>query len=474
MKTAPIIFGLAPLLLAGCSTLPKVGPNHSPPDVAAPADWFETVPAAQAQVPSDMNWWRLFGDPVLDSLVSDVLAANRSIAAAKADLRRARSLRRVAEGGLGPDVGASGTAQAISQSENGLIPVGRIPGAKIDTGLFDAGFDASWEIDLFGGKRREVEAAEARAQAAAEALEELRLSLAGETARTYFELRGLQQRLVAARRTAELQREDRDLVVRKVRAGAAAELDRDRADRALSATEATLPGLEAEIRAAAYRLAVLAYISPAEAYRRVADPVPLPDSPQLALPSPADVLARRPDLKRAERRLAAETADIGVAMADLYPKLSLFGSAGGQATSPFDLLKIASLNLLGALSVTVPVFNRGKVHAKVDSERAEAEGALRRFEESSAAAVQEIETALARYTRERQALASRAEAVRSARRAAERTRLRYREGLDPLTSVIDSNRDLAEAESQLAASQAALDVQAVAVLKATGGALPGN
>lgn len=457
------------LLTAGCASLPRAGPDYVAPDPAPPAAWHAAEAAAASTAPAE--WWRLFGDPVLDGLIADVLAANRDAAAAQADLRRARALRGVAAGRLGPDGTVGGQAQALSQSENGLIPFGHIPGTSADTELFDVGFDARWELDVFGGARRGVEAADARVGASAAALEEVRLSLVGEAARTYFEVRGAQHRLQAAQRAADLQRATRDLVSARLRAGDAAAFDLDRAELALRATEATLPGLEAEVRAGAYRLAVLAAESPEQAYARVAEARPMPVAPELGAEPPRQVLLRRPDLRRAERLLAAETADIGVAAADLYPKLSLFGSAGTQAVDAGDLLKSASLSLLGAVSIEVPVFNRGALRAKVEAETAEAEAALRRFEQTSMAAVQEVETALARHARARQAVDRREAAVASAGRAARLARLRYDAGEDPLSVVLDAERDLAEAENQLAASRATALVQSVAVLKATGGSL---
>lgn len=458
------------LLTAGCASLPSAGPDYVAPDPAPPAAWHEGAAAASA-APADGAWWRLFDDPVLDGLIAEVLAANRDAAAAQADLRRARALRGVAAGRLGPEGTVGGQAQALSQSENGLIPFGQIPGTSADTELFDVGFDARWELDLFGGARRGVEAADARVGASAAALEEVRLSLAGEAARSYFELRGAQHRLKAAQRAAELQRATRDLVNARLRAGDATAFDLDRAELALRGTEATLPGLEAELRAGAYRLAVLAAESPEQAYARVAEPRPMPAAPELGAEPPRQVLLRRPDLRRAERLLAAETADIGVATADLYPKLSLFGSAGTQAVDADDLLEAASLSLLGAFSVQVPVFNRGALRAKVEAETAEAEVALRRFEQTSMAAVQEVETALARHAWARQAVGLHEAAVGSADRAARLARLRYDAGEDSLSVVLDAERDLAEAENQLAASRAAALVQSVGVLKATGGTI---
>lgn len=461
----------ASLLLASCGTLPKVGPNHVPPDPRAPSAWHEGAAPPPVAISADQAWWARFGDPVLDRLIADTLNANRDIMAAQADLRRARALRRVAAGGLGPEVTASGTAQALSQSENGLIPFNNIPGADADTGLFEVGFDARWEIDLFGGTRREIEAAGARAEASAAALEDIRLSLAAETARTYFELRAGQRRLESSRHIAELHRATRDLVLARLEAGDAAGIELQRAEAALGAAEAELPDVEAGIRASAYRLAVLAAVTPEQAWSRVAAPAALAEVPDLAVPPPAQVLAHRPDLRRAERQLAAEVADIGVAMADLYPRLSLFGSLGTQSVSAGDLLAAASLSLLSALSISVPVFNRGRIRANIEAEEAEAQASLARFEQTSQLAVQEMETALARYSRAREAIARRRQAAGAARRAAALTRQRLEEGLDPVSEVIDADRDLAQAEAQLAAAEAAANVHAVAVMKATGGAV---
>lgn len=473
MRLRPGLSLALALVAAGCAALPKVGPDHVAPDPAPPAAWHAAagvVTAPSTQV-AEEAWWRVFGDPVLDALVADVLTANRDLAAARADLRRARALRAVAAGGLGPQGGASAQAQSLSQSENGLIPFGQIPGTSADTELFDAGFDARWELDLFGGARRGVEAAQARADATLAAVDEVRLSLAGETARTYFEVRGAQHRLAAARRSAELQRATRDLVAAKVRAGEAAQFDLDRAELALRATEAGLPAIEAEERAGAYRLAVLTAQSPAEAFARVSAPRPLPPTPDLSVAPPRQVLLRRPDLRRAERLLAAEVADIGIATAELYPKLSLFGALGGQSVDASDLLKSASRTAVGGVGLQIPIFNRGALRAQVEAEEAQAEAALRRFEQTSLSAVQEVETALARYLRARDIVSARRSAAASARRAAHLARLRHQGGEDALSVVIDAERDLAEAESQLAQSQTTTHIQAVAVFKATGGTL---
>ncbi len=460
------------LAAGGCASLGQAGPDYAHPEVVAPDGWTETSNRVSQMNPNS-DWWRIFADPVLDSLVADAFAQNYDLAALRANLRKARALRRKAAGQLQPSVSASTSAQLLSRSENGLIPAGDVIGIEADTDLYDAGFDAIWEIDLFGGTHRAIEAADARLAASTASLDAAQLSTAAEIARTYIELIGFERQHAARTVIVNVQERSMRLVESHLAVGSATSSDVDRAAARFFRTQATLPALEAEIQAAIYRLAVLTGVRPDQLSGKIdlANLTSaLPGAKTINIGSPSGMLRARPDVRQAERLLAAETADIGVAVADLLPRLTLAATAGVESIDFSDLFNAASLAASVGPRLSLPIFGRSKLKAQVDAERAEAETALAVYQQTVLRALEEAESALARYDRAHEVVNRFGSAQTHAVEELRVSTLRYEAGEDGYSAVLDSESNLAEINIELAEAEKLLRTHAVSLMKAIGGA----
>lgn len=469
-RTALRAAAAAALLLgpAACA----VGPDYEPPRPELPESWGARDEApegaagrARAQAADLAEWWTAFGDPALASLARRALEGSLDLRESAARVREARALRGVAQGGLLPEVSGRAGYERLRWSERGLFPT---DGEDFD--FYQTGFDASWEIDVFGGRRREREAADADLGAALEALRDVRVSLVAEVARNYVELRALQARLEVARRTLEAQRRTAELVRARVEAGRAAELDGVRARGQAEATEAILPELEAAARRAIHRLGVLLGREPGALVAELSAPAPVPaPPPEIPIGLPADLLRRRPDIRRAERELAAATARVGVATADLYPRFFLAGSFGVESLESSDLLTAAARAWSFGPSIRWPLFQGGRIRANVEAHDARREQAEIRFERAVLGALRDVEDALVTLGREQARRAALARAADSRRRAVELAGRQYAEGLADFLSVLDAERALYETEDLLVRSQEAAAAAAIALYKAVGG-----
>jgi NodT family efflux transporter outer membrane factor (OMF) lipoprotein len=459
----------AVLALAGCRT---VGPTyHGPPPssvVHAPAAAGPFVGAAGAGVssaePPD-RWWRLYDDPTLDGLITQALAANTDLRVAAANLERAQAALAEARAArhLTTSVNA-GVGYGHPAGEAFLLPES-IP-ADFD---YTASFSAAYQLDLFGRLRRAQEAASADVDAAAAARDAARVSVAAETARAYADLCGAGLRLAAAQRQLALQREAYALTVRLVRAGRGSAVDLTRTQTLIEQQRASIPALQAEEATDLYRLAVLAGRPPA-AYRRDLAACAVP--PRLTTPLPvgdgAALIRRRPDVRQAERQLAAATARIGVVTADLYPTVS-FGASigstgllrdlGAPATRAFDLGPV--------LSWTFP--NRTAARARIAGASAAAAGALAHFDGVVLTSLRETETALTAYSHDLARDAALEAARAQAALALQQSQRLYRGGKEGYFTVVDAQRVLAGADAALAASRAQLSADQIAVFLALGG-----
>lgn len=443
---------LASALAAGCA----VGPDYRPPALDVPERWRAVDPAAQADAAEALAaWWSRFRDPGLDALVARALAANRELREADARVREARALRRMAAAPLFPELVAEGDASVGTGSTPNL-------------GL--AVLDAIWEIDVFGGTRRSLEAADAELAASLAERRQLLVVLLGELARSYVELRGLQRRIDAVRRNLAAQEETRALTEAQARVGLASDLDVERA-RALTAnTAAELPPLEAALAATAHRIAVLVGESPAALAEELAEPGPLPRAPEEVLVGvPAELLRRRPDLVRAERELAAATARIGEAQADLYPRLTLTGSVGLRSEDVKSLLGSDATFAAWGPNLVWPIFAAGRIRANVAVQDARAEQALARYEQALLRALEEVETALVVHAREQVRRRALEQAVESNREAVEMARSLYANGLGGFLDVLDAERSLLLSEDRLVQSETAVTTSLVALYVALGG-----
>jgi NodT family efflux transporter outer membrane factor (OMF) lipoprotein len=461
------LFLVLPLLAAGCT----VGPDYHRPAMPGEAAGWATPAAARAdQSTVIVAPWQALGDTTLDALIAKALAANSDIAEAKGRLREARALLGGAQARGLPSISASADAQQTQVSLNGQFPAKNIPNFDRNFPLFDAGFDASWEIDLWGGNRRGVEAARGQLRAAQARATDVRLQVVAEVARTYAQLRAAQTMLASARTDAEAQAKTAALVEQRYRAGEASAFDNNRAAEQARSTAAAIPGLEADARAAALKLGVLTG-QPPEAMQALADqPAALPAPPaNVAVGARADMLRRRPDISAAEADLAAATANIGVETANLYPRLSLTGSFSQQARTGSDLFSGDSFGFSVGPRLKWAIFDFGQVRAQIKAADARADQAAARYTKAVLNALADSETAINRYAAAQATLAARDEARARSRAALDLARQRYQAGEDDLLALLSAQSAFTQADRNAAsAHEAALEAY-IALVKALGG-----
>jgi NodT family efflux transporter outer membrane factor (OMF) lipoprotein len=457
---------LLPLLLlaalAGCS----VGPNYRRPQVRVASEWLEKgMPG-----PVDRQWWERFGDPRLTGLVNRALASSPDLAEARARLAEARASREAVQGGRLPAVTARGSGTGNVVSENGQIPVARIPAFPRSFSLFDLGFDASWELDFWGRRTRQVEAAEAREEGALFAQRDVMLTLIAEVARNYIDLRAAQAETAALEASAAAEAELARLGHMRLGAGEISQLDQDKAEAAARGAAAAVPEAKARAAAAAYRLAVLVGAPPEEMVPPLLAPAPLPAAPDAILVGlRAELLARRPDVGRAERELAAATADMGVAKADLFPRFSLLGSLGQQAQNPADLLSSRSTRLQIGPSFSWPIFSGGTIRAQIRAADARAQAAAARYEKAVVGALSDSEAAINRFLQGRDALAEAEGSLAEERAAFALAERRTRAGEDDKLALARARSAVIAAERRRDQAAAAKAQAAVALYKSLGG-----
>jgi multidrug efflux system outer membrane protein len=450
--------------LAGCS----VGPDYQEPSSPTVPDYENAPGEGATPEPAAILWWREFGDPRLVELVDRAVAGNYGVREATALLREARALYAQETFDLAPTLTADGsyTRQLLSNATF----LGGVPRADRTFGFFSAGFDAAWELDVFGRVRRSVEAASAEVGAAEASRGDVLLSLLAEVARNYFELRGARYRLQVASQSARIQEETLQLTTARLEAGRGTELDVARARAELQSTRALLPSIETEILQAKNRLAVLEGVPPQGFVLETGAPAPPEALPNLvAIGRPADLLRRRPDVRLAERRLAAATASIGVATADLFPRVTFSGTFGPQATSIPALFQAGAAAYTYGPTLSWAAFDLGRVAARIRAADAKAEANLDRYQETVLQALEDAENALVRFGRERSRRDVLVEAVSASERAAALADLRYRGGATDFLTSLDAQRTLLGLQMQLAESQTRTVTALVALYKALGG-----
>lgn len=447
---------LLALALAGCIT---VGPDYRAPDASPPPRWHNAEDA-QAAKPAQLDqWWQQFNDPVLNQLQAKALASSPDLRTAFAKIKEARARYGLAEAGAYPSLSAGASAQRNETAGSGKAS---------DT--FRLGLDASWEIDLFGGTRRSTEAAAATEAASIEAARDARVTLVAEVATDYLDLRTQQQRLRIARENAGSQAETEQLTRWRVQAGLLTELELAQASSALEQTRASEPKLESTIEADLNKLAVLCGISRAEAETLLQGEHKLPVVPAtLGVSVPAEVLRQRPDIRTAERKLAAQTANIGVATAELYPSLKLSGSIALSAAQADQLLRGGSANNSLLASLTAPIFDAGRIRRNIEIQNALQEQSLIAYEKTVAQALADVETALAGLAKARERSASLNRALDSARLAEDIARKRFAAGLIDFPSLLETQRSLLSLEDQNLSAQGDQASALVQLYKALGG-----
>ncbi len=450
------------LVLSGCT----VGPDYQEPETKTAAAFEQaegfTVDHALAA------WWREFGDPKLDALVERAVAGNHSVKAAAALLREARALYGLETYDLAPTLTthAGYNRQLLS---NATFLTG-VPRADRTFGFFSAGFDAAWELDLFGRVRRSMEAASAETGMAEATRRDVLQSLLAEVARNYFEVRGAQYRLDVARKNAALLDESLKLVVSRVEAGRGTQLDVERARTELQSTLASLPPLETEAVKAKNRIAVLLGEQPAGFALDLGAPAAPGGLPKLvAIGRPEDLLRRRPDIRIAERRLAAATARIGVATADLFPKVTFSGTLGPQASTIPGLFQAGAAAYSFGPSITWAALDLGRVAARMRAADARADAELEQYRQAVLLALEETENALVQFGRERARRDALILAVESSEKAAALADARYQGGAAEFLTTLDAQRTVLSLRLQLAESQTRTFTALIALYKALGG-----
>ena len=450
-------------LLAGCA----VGPDYKQPVITTPAAFGARDLVATEAAPFALAWWQGFNDPLLTELVTAALTDNQGIKAADARLKEARAARREQLFGFLPIPTATANGQSLRQSRGGAPP--GVPVTR-EYDLYDAGFDASWELDLFGRARRANQSASAAAQAVEAARQDVRLSVAAELARNYFELRGAQNQLAVAERNASNQQHALQLVQARLEAGRGTVLDTARAEAQVQTTLASVPPLQAAVTRAMHRIEVLAGKTPGTLVERLGVAAAMPTLPTgIALGEPADLLRRRPDIRVAERQLAASSARIGIAVADLFPRVSLNGRVGLSALS-FNALGDAGNDTSSfGPSLSWAFLDYGRIRQRIKAAGARNEAQLADYQQTVLLALEDTENALSNYGREQQRLQHLAQAARASVQAADLATQRFEGGVSDFLTALDAYRSALEAEDLLAASQTRAATSLIAVYKALGG-----
>lgn len=479
--TASLFLGGCLLLLVGC----EVGPDYEKPKIGMPTAFGEQAQATSVAAPELGRWWRNFNDAELNALVDRALAGNFDLAQAESRIREARAQLTVAGAVLWPQLNATGnvnhlrSSQALvqafgAQSGGGGAAFGSTsiasPGPPTNLDLYQIGFDVSWEIDLWGGGRRAVEAAAADAQAAIEDRRDVEVSLTAELARTYMSLRGVQQRIVIAERNLAAQREELELTRARSRAGLAPSLDVEELLAQVAATEASIPTLVAASRQAIHALAVLVGEMPESLSRELTATAAIPSPPpEVPVGMPSELLKHRADIRKAERNLAAASARIGNAEANLFPSLDLNVNYGFQSLQAKSLFNWSNHFYSIFPTLTQPIFEAGRIRATITVAEERELQAAEAYHGRVLTAVQEVEDALSAYRADMDRSAALSRAVEADRRALDLARQQYRQGLVTVLTVLDTERSLLSAEDAQAQTGQAIASDLVALYKALGG-----
>jgi hydrophobe/amphiphile efflux-1 (HAE1) family protein/NodT family efflux transporter outer membrane factor (OMF) lipoprotein len=452
------------VLLNGCA----VGPNFHPPKTEVGAAFANANQTNLSQASTTVTWWRGFNDPILNRLVDEAVATNQDLRIATAHVLEARALRMGAVADLFPIASANaGWTKSLSSQDSTPVP---LPRSQRENGLYDAGFDAVWELDIFGRVRRSIEADTAIVAATVATRQDVLVTVISEVARNYFELRGAQNGLAVARSNAETERETLDIILMKLKAGTATELDTARARAQLDATLALIPPVDASIKRAIYRLGVLTGQQPTALEAELAPPARIPEPPPLvSIGNPAELLRRRADVRSAESSLAAATARIGVETAALFPRVTFIGSLGVQASDISRLFQSGSDTYSFGPRISWAALDIGHIRARMKAANARADAQLAAYEKTVLTALEETENALVEFGQEQVRRDYLRASNRSATDAAALARRRYEGGIGDFLPVLDAQRSQLLIQAQLAQSETRTATSLVAIYKALGG-----
>ncbi|GJL84986.1 MAG: multidrug MFS transporter [Micavibrio sp.] len=457
----PVIFAALAFGLTACS----VGPDYTPQKTSFLDGWFAPTSEHVSNEDIALEWWSVFNDPLLENYIKKAATNNKNVQVALANVKRARALRGESNAAFFPQIDSSGSADrskssdAAATSGNGNI-----------RNLYDAGFDASWELDVFGGNRRANEASDARIGSATANYQDVMLSTLAEVARSYYEARGLQKRIAITENNTKLLQETFNVVDQRLEAGEASSFDVSRARGEYQLTRARIPNLQADLHASIFTLSVLLGQPPEALLEEMGEVKPLPAPPDIVpVGLRSDMLRRRPDVRMAERELAASVADIGVETSELFPKFFITGDIGSQARVFGDVFSAAGgLWSLGSL-VQWSVFEGGAIRAQIKAEEAESEGALATYEQSVLSALADAETALTRYGQELETRKRLDEGVQSRRQSVSFARELFDAGEQDYLAVLDAQRELIASENDLVISETNSITKLVALYTALGG-----
>jgi outer membrane protein, multidrug efflux system len=465
------------MLLTGCA----VGPDFHRPETPVPPRWsgLSAAGVQQASIttpqPAELvEWWKAFDDPMLTSLVERGIVSNLDLRQAEARVRQARATRGIAASGLWPEIDASAS---YSRSLNSSASFGSSGSSSLQptvipiaNDLFQAGLDAAWELDIFGGVRRSVEAAQAGLQTAVEDRHDVLVSLVAEVGINYVSLRGYQQQILIAQQNLAAQEHTAEITRKRYEAGFVSGLDAANANALVATTQSQIPVLESAARAAIYSLSVLLGLQPAVLVEELRSDRPIPTTPpEVPVGLPSELIRRRPDIRRAEAQLHAATANIGVATADLFPKFSLTGSFGFLNNDIGSLANFSSRFWSYGPNVTWPIFTAGRIRWNIELQKAIKEQDLAAYEQTILQALKDVETALVAYAKEQERISSLVVAVANNRRAVDLSTKLYVAGKSDFLNVLVAQRSLNSSEDALVQSTRTLATDLIALYKALGG-----
>jgi NodT family efflux transporter outer membrane factor (OMF) lipoprotein len=471
-----LAFAAVVSLAAGCTA---VGPNFVRPEASVQSAWLEAGNAKfDTKEPEHPEWWSVFHDPVLDRLVQSAYRQNLPLRIAGIRILEARARLGVAVGNLYPQVQqARAGVTYTSASENNANTLG----ADLDFSSYNIGLDAAWELDIWGRFRRGIESADASLFASMANYDDVLVSLTGQVATAYVLIRTFEERLALAHQNVVIQQRSLQIAEVRFRHGVTTELDVQQARTLLSTTQATVPSLEIGLRQAKNALSVLLGMPPSRLEDILGGPGVIPSAPaKVAIGVPADLLRRRPDVRRAELNARAQSALIGVAQADLYPFFTLFGSigfeaAGGTNTTQTGHSGIAelftgnSLAFVGGPSVRWNIFNYGRIRNNVRVQDARFQELVVNYQDTVLRAAQEVEDAMVGFLRSQEQAAFLADSVKSAKRSVDLALIQYRDGAADYTRVLNTEQALATQQDQLTATRGNVAQNLVAVYRALGG-----
>jgi len=448
------------LTIAGCT----VGPDYHPQDAKTPSAWTDTDPIKATSAYSELaHWWTGFNDPNLAYLVERAINTNLDLLQAKTRIRQARAARGIAAGGLWP------MADATGSYTRGRIPILGNPDPPTRN-LFQTGLDAAWEMDIFGGVRRSVEAADADVQFAIENHRDVLVTLVAEVALNYIELRGFQQEIVIARDNLQAQQKTAELTHKKFQGGLVGTLDVANADAQVATTASQIPQLEAAAQQAIYNLSVLLGLEPTALLNELSPTNSIPITPpEVPIGIPSELLRRRPDIRRAEAAIHGATARIGVATADLYPKFSLTGSINFQNDQLHGLINSNNRFWTVGPAVDWQIFSARRIRSNIELQKALQEEALLAYQKMVITALADVENALVAYTKEHERYKTLVDAVAYNRKAVDSATQLYTQGLTDLLNVLIAQRSLFASEDALVQSNRNLSIDLVALYKTLGG-----